>query len=121
MKAFAPLAALRRILEVPRTFFVWARGWTSALRLFLDPSQLDMVFALDRALSAKRLPDRLARLRADDVARAALDTRRRLTIDVAALSILPEGSLGRTFAEFLRRNELDPNSIPKLAATSDEE
>ena len=40
-------------------------------------------------------------------------------MDVAALSALPEGTLGRAFADFLRAAKLDPNDLPELPADDD--
>jgi ubiquinone biosynthesis protein Coq4 len=97
------------------------RGWISAARLFTDPSRLDMVFVMDQALSNQGMPQRVARLRANETTREPLDARRRLAVDVGALAAMPEGSVGRRFADFLRGNGLDPASIPRLPARDDEE
>jgi ubiquinone biosynthesis protein Coq4 len=110
LKGFDALSSLR----------LWLSGWVAGIRLFLDPSKLDMVFEMDRALSTD-MPERIARLRTREQQRAAFDARARLTVDVQALAALPAGTLGHAFAEFLRDNRLDPASIPTLPAQTDEE
>jgi ubiquinone biosynthesis protein COQ4 len=97
------------------------RAWVGALRLFFDPNRLDQVFVLDDALSdEEELENMLQALRAEPEPRAAILQRPRLgELDVARLAELPDGSLGRTFAEHLRRNNLDPAAIPTLVATDD--
>jgi ubiquinone biosynthesis protein Coq4 len=114
-------ALLRRLFQSPIALITQVRGWVSALRLFVDPSQLERVFEMDRDLSQESIQKRVALLRQDETARRALDDRRRLVIEPATLARLEEGTLGREVAEFLRKNGLDPKNIPTLPAESDEE
>jgi ubiquinone biosynthesis protein Coq4 len=114
-------ALLRRLFQAPISFVRAVRGWISAVRLFVDPSQLERVFEMDRDLSQESIAERVALLRQDEIACRAFDDRRRLVIEPDALSRLDEGTLGREFAEFLRRNDLDPKNIPSLPADSDED
>jgi ubiquinone biosynthesis protein Coq4 len=99
----------------------WAtlRGYHAGVVLLRDPSRLDMVFVMDRAMPPEEREALLARIRGHEVARAALRERPRVGVDVAALARLPEGTLGRALADFLRANALDPRSIPTLAADDD--
>jgi ubiquinone biosynthesis protein Coq4 len=112
-----PLRFFARI----RSWFVSARGWLAGIRLFFDPSKLDMVFTMDRDLDEDAMAERIADLRSHDVQRAALDARRRLDVDLDRLRALPEGTLGRSYAEFLAENGLDPKDIPTLPANDDAE
>lgn len=97
------------------------RGVVAGVRLVLDPDRLPEVFVLDRAVtSPSTLARMLARLRADDRASDALRVRAPIVIPpLAALASLPEGTLGRSFADFMQARGLDPASIPKL--TSEDE
>jgi ubiquinone biosynthesis protein Coq4 len=95
-----------------------ARAAWSFVRLVRDPNRLDEVFHLSDRLSRAH-PEVLA-IMANHVRRTpegaeALRARPRLgKVDLEALAALPEGSLGRAFAEFLRARNLDPADIPTL-------
>lgn len=99
------------------------RGIVGALRLVRDPNRLDDVFVIDRAVSTRRVLSRIAaKLRSHPATSAALDERRRLPRpDLATLSKLPEGSLGRSFADFMRARGLDPEAIPLLEGEDESE
>jgi ubiquinone biosynthesis protein Coq4 len=114
-------ALFQRILEALRSFVDSLRGWRAGLALLADPSRLSMVFELDRALSRHSVAGRIATLRSGERGREAFEQRRRLTVDLAALGALPCGTLGRAFSDFLRKNGLDPGSIPSLPSGSDDE
>src|SRR5438477_261218 len=47
----------------------------------------------------------------------ALDERHRFRIDLASLRGLAPGTLGRTFAEHMIANGLDPSALPDLPST----
>jgi ubiquinone biosynthesis protein COQ4 len=90
------------------------RAHWAAIQLVRDPSRLDKVFELDTFI-----PDRRAGYqRIADAMRAkagpAMAQRHRLRVDLPALRLLPEGTFGRTAADFLDDNGLDPRSIPAL-------
>ncbi|HEU4409846.1 MAG TPA: Coq4 family protein [Polyangiaceae bacterium] len=95
------LAALRSMLVIAR-----------------DPRRLDAVFALRESIDdSSVLEPVVARLRAGEATGRALRERARLgRVDLAALSALPEGTLGRAYADFMRAANLDPASIPTLEA-----
>jgi ubiquinone biosynthesis protein COQ4 len=57
--------------------------------------------------------------RGDPVGAAALRDKPRIHVDLDELAKLPEGSLGRTFADHMRANGLDPKSLPTLAASDE--
>ncbi len=98
------------------------RGLLSVVRLVRDPDRLDEVFELaDASMSDDDLRSRRpgGRVRGERPARGAraLAERPRIgKLDLAALGALPEGTLGRTFAEHMIRNGLDPAAIPSLAS-----
>ncbi|MFT4622607.1 MAG: ubiquinone biosynthesis protein COQ4 [Myxococcota bacterium] len=84
-------------------------AWHS-LRLAIDPTSLSAVFGVVDAITT---PEQLAALRADVAhnpgAAAALVTQPRLHhIDVDDLTQRPDGSLGRSFAAFVRANGIEP-------------
>jgi ubiquinone biosynthesis protein COQ4 len=83
-----------------------------------DPGRLDVVFGLRTALRDEvQLAQAIARLEEDPYHRAVIAERRRMKrIDLAALAALPVGTLGRTFAENMRAQGLDPADLPHLDA-----
>ena len=101
--------------------WVWleARAAWAAVRLLRDPNRLDEVFALDRA-TPERVRDLLvATVSRHDRGRRALEKRARLSLDLANLRTLPEGTFGRAVADFYDRNGLTPAAIPALEATDE--
>jgi ubiquinone biosynthesis protein Coq4 len=89
------------------------------VRLVQDPTRLDDVFEMADALATPETVEPIvaALSRDPDVARA-LDQKHRIRADIAALARLPEGSLGRTFADHMIREKLDPAAIPTLPSES---
>lgn len=83
-----------------------------------DPNQLGKVFELRAALESKPLLDKvIGDLKQDELARKALVELPRVgKIDLAALSRLPEGTLGHEFALHMKRANLDPSALPALEA-----
>jgi ubiquinone biosynthesis protein Coq4 len=83
-----------------------------------DPGRLDVVFGLRDSLDDRAQIERnLSRLRANPYYRDVIATKRRLPrIDLAQLARLPEGTLGRTFADEMRALGLDPAAIPHLSS-----
>jgi len=95
-----------------------ARALTSAIRLIRDPSRLDEVFqmadaAVDPAI-LRAMADAVAKT--PEGARALAERPRIGTIDLATLRTLPEGTLGRAFAEHMLAAGLDPAALPLLPA-----
>jgi ubiquinone biosynthesis protein COQ4 len=87
-------------------------------RLVRDPNRLKEVFEMSDALAT---PEAIApiveQLAASSPAIAhALDERHRIHVDIPSLRKLPEGTLGRTFAEHMIANNLDPSALPKLSS-----
>jgi ubiquinone biosynthesis protein Coq4 len=91
------------------------RATRAFIRVVRDVNQLDEVFTLvDTVSSGPAARARAeAMLRAEPSIQQALREQPRLgRVDVAALSRLPEGTLGRAYADFLTRNGLDPTVLP---------
>ena len=92
----------------------------SLARLVKDPSKLDEVFEMANALSTpdamKVIVDGIRNLPG---VQRALDERHRIHIDLDALLKLPKGTLGREFAEHMRKNNLDPSALPPLPSNDE--
>jgi ubiquinone biosynthesis protein COQ4 len=103
-RLFNRLAALRSLLIIAR-----------------DPRRLDAVFKLRESIDDTKVLDPvLARLRANDFCARALSERPRLgRVDLAALGRLPEGTLGRAYADFMRAAGLDPANLPLLESRNE--
>ncbi|NUO50488.1 MAG: hypothetical protein HOV80_16660 [Polyangiaceae bacterium] len=96
------------------------RGWKAALKLFRDPSRLDQVFELDEVLDEESVRPVLEAIRSHERGRAALASRPRVgALDLDDLSRLAPGSVGRSYAEHMRRLGLDPAAIPEKEVWDD--
>jgi len=96
---------MRKMLNLLR----FLRTYAALVR---DPNQLERVFALGERLAKGDLFERMPWLRGRPEIEALVSKpRRHMTIDRAALSRLPSGTLGREFIEFIDRNGLDPSEL----------
>jgi ubiquinone biosynthesis protein COQ4 len=90
------------------------RAFRAARALAADPDDLPQVFTIIEALSGRTL-DRTARRLADSPAGRRLLTERPDIVDRladrAALSRLPEGSLGRAYLAFVEREKISADGI----------
>ena len=88
----------------------------SLVQLVRDPNRLGEVFEMADALAEpEMLRDLVAQIAAENVAvDRALAERHRFAIDLAALRQLPEGTLGRAFADHMIAAGLDPSALPDL-------
>ncbi len=95
-----------------------ARALSSAVRLLRDPSRLDEVFQMADAMVEPTVLRAMADAVAKDPegARALAERPRIGRIDLVALRRLPEGTLGRAFAEHMLAAGLDPEALPLLTA-----
>ena len=99
-----------------------ARAAYSFLDLVRHPEHLDRVFQLADALSESHTEVLEAMCQAfaeDERGAQALAEKPRLRVDLGELSRLSAGTLGSVFADHLRKNDLDPASIPTLPADTD--
>lgn len=95
-----------------------AKALFSLAQLVRDPNKLGQVFEMADALADPAgLAETIGRLSKDPVKAAALDERHRFKIDLKELRTLPEGTLGRVFADHMIAENLDPAALPALAVT----
>lgn len=88
--------------------------------LVRDPNQLQKVFDMADAMATPKLLGPMVDVLARTPQGAkAFAERPRLHIDLAALRLLPEGTLGREFAEHMIANGLDPSALPALPSPDD--
>ncbi|MFT7520484.1 MAG: ubiquinone biosynthesis protein COQ4 [Kiritimatiellia bacterium] len=87
-----------------------------ALRLYLRPGHLPSIFGLVGALNTPaQLAAMRAHLSAHPRAAAALAAPFHLNINVQALAALPAGTLGRTFADFVVSQHIEPRVLTDMA------
>ncbi len=100
------------------------RAAVSFVDLVKNIDHLDRVFEIADALSegnAEELEKMRVEFAKDPRGAAAFADKPRLRVDLPALSRMPAGTLGRTFAEHLLANGLDPSAIPTLPDRTDVE
>jgi ubiquinone biosynthesis protein Coq4 len=92
------------------------RGIVSIVRLVRDPDRLDEVFELAESMGDDAILAQMAAAFAEDPRgeRALVEMPRIGRVDLKELRTLPEGTLGRTFAEHMIANGLDPAAIPSI-------
>jgi ubiquinone biosynthesis protein Coq4 len=109
-------------MQTIRDAFASARTLASFVDLVRHPDHLDRVFEIADGM-VKRRTEVLEKMR-DNFAKhprgaSALRERPRLHFDLGALSRMPAGSLGRTFADHMRANGLDPSAIPTMTSNDE--
>jgi ubiquinone biosynthesis protein COQ4 len=95
----------------PRDIATFARVF---VRTMLDSNRTDDLLTAEELTSVGRMPAVVSLLAASEEGREILRERPRLcsaTVDFAALRDLPEGTLGREYAEHLERCGLDPDAL----------
>lgn len=99
-----------------------ARAVWSFVDLVRHPEHLDRVFEMADAMSAQKR-DVLEAMRAhfamDPRGAAALREKHRLVVDLGQLQKLPEGTLGRTYADHMIGSGLDPAALPALPGSDE--
>jgi ubiquinone biosynthesis protein COQ4 len=99
-----------------------ARALWSFVDLVRHPEHVDRVFEIADAMSEQkrhvleRMRDHFAM---DPRGATALRERARLVVRLDELARLPVGSLGRTYADHMRDNGLDPSTLPTLPSNTD--
>jgi len=87
----------------------WRRAFRALARVLRDPEQTDQVLVFSTYANAGTMPRRSHRFLDDPRGRRLYRERRAIdghTIDLDALGNLPEGTLGRAYADFLRSRGL---------------
>lgn len=96
----------------------WRQAWGALRTLVADPERTDQVFELIRALSGNAGERLFQRFCADPDGRRLLAARPSLLAtlsDLDRLSALPDGSFGRTYAEFMRRERIEAKGLVDAA------
>ena len=108
-----------------QTWFGMIRLGLGALRLIRDPSKLDDVIQLAEKIG---LDPEITRATEEDLRQRgpqslrALETWPRIgRVEVDVLAKMAEGTFGRAYGDFLIRNKLDPNALPKRKVSSNGE
>jgi len=103
---------------LPRRRVAWGRAWRTLRALIDDPERTDQVFELINALSGDAGERLFQRFCADPDGRRLLAARPSLLATLAdqdRLAALPDGSFGRTYAEFMRREQIDAKGLVDAA------
>jgi ubiquinone biosynthesis protein COQ4 len=109
-------------IELVRDRIAFARTLWSFVDLVKHPDHLDRVFEISNGMVKQRtevLEKMVEHFARDAAGAAAIHDKPRLRVDLAELTKLPEGALGRVFGDHMRANGLDPASIPTLSANDE--
>lgn len=91
----------------------WKRAVSALRKVLADPDRTDQVLEFLGVINSGRSTSaRIERFFADPAARKLYDEHRAIdsrTVDLDALAALPEGTLGRAYATFLRSRGLTPD------------
>jgi len=93
-----------------RTDREWRRAWRALRNLIADPDRTDQVFEIVRALSGRSFERSFQRFAATAEGRRLLEARPSLLdtlSDREALLAMPDGSLGRAYADFMQAGQLN--------------
>jgi ubiquinone biosynthesis protein COQ4 len=119
MSADASQAPIPRLAAAPPPRPVeWAAAWRALRTLIADPERTDQVFELIRALSGNSGERLFQRFCADPDGRRLLAARPQLLAvleDLDTLAAMPEGSFGRVYAEFMRRERIEAKGLVDAA------
>lgn len=107
MDTASPLTDLSHMSPVER----WRRALTALARVLANPEETDQVLVFSTLANAGSMPHRLHHFFDDPRGQRLYDEHRTIdshTVDLDALAALPEGTLGRAYATFLRSRGLTP-------------
>jgi ubiquinone biosynthesis protein COQ4 len=105
------------------THFEWGRAWRALRNLIADPERTDQVFEIVRALSGNSFERSYQRFAATPEGQLLLRERPNLLkvlSDREALFAMPEGSFGRTYAEFMQTGQLDAEGLVAAERVAEE-
>ena len=99
-----------------------ARGWLAVIRLVRDPSELENVIRIvEKMAEPKHFEHTLRAFSKTSHGRAAIAKRTRFRPKLRDLRNLPTGSVGRSYADMLERECIDPKNFPNPSVQSDHE
>ena len=90
----------------------WRRALVALAKILRDPEQTEQVLVFSSYANAGRRDQQLHRFFDDPRGQKLYDEQRTIdsrTVDLDALSSLPEGTLGHAYAVFMKANGLTPN------------
>lgn len=92
----------------------------SLAMLVRDPNRLNQVFEMADALATpEAMTPIIERISKDPRIARAMSEKHRVRVKLSELRALPEGTLGRAFADHMVAANLDPSALPDLVATDD--
>jgi ubiquinone biosynthesis protein COQ4 len=100
----------------------FTEAWQGIRALLKDPDDTSQVFKIIRALSGNAGERQFERFLASEHGEAILAEDRSLVTrlsDRAYLETLPEGSLGRVYAEFTEREQISPDGLVEASESVD--
>ncbi len=101
---------------VPRRQADWPRAWRALRAIIDDPDRTDKVIEFLNSTGGNADVRAMARLRAHPAGRRLLAERPSLLAalsDLPRLAALPQGTLGRAYADFMCSESLSPDGIIK--------
>ena len=90
----------------------WGRALKALARVLRNPEETEQVLVFSNLVNAGKRDERLWRFFEDPVGAKLYEQKRALdstTIDLDVLAAMPEGTLGRAYAQFMRAHGLTPN------------
>jgi ubiquinone biosynthesis protein COQ4 len=90
----------------------WRRAFAALATVLADPTKTDQVLVFATYANAGSMPRRIQRFVEDPAGRRLYEEHRTIdtrSVDLEALAALPVGTLGRTYADFLRERGLSPD------------
>lgn len=90
----------------------WRHALAALAKVLADPERTDQVLVFSVYANAGTMRDRIHLFLDDPAGRRMFDEQRMIdarSVDLDALGALPSGTLGRAYADFLRRHQLSPD------------
>lgn len=90
----------------------WRRAFSALAAVLADPEKTDQVLVFSTYANAGTMKDRIHRFLDDPRGRRLFEEHRTIdtrSVDLEALGRLPEGTLGRAYADFLKMRGLSPD------------
>lgn len=109
-------------MSIFKRIFYYAKLAVALIRLNRDPQRTHLVFVVSETLAKLGKFEEARRVvQSDESNRAVIEQRKTLhEVSLAKLSLLPEGTLGRTYSDHMLSQGLDPNFYPRPRQINDE-